>query len=121
MSITSIYEAGVYIRSVEHGDTLDDIVDYVSCHIDEWSKSPALWDMTLFNFQAIDQDSIRFFISKGKSLTKKRSGLKTAFLVDSDLGFGMMRMLQLIADEKVYVKFSVFRSKDKALQWLAEE
>ena len=121
MSITSTYEGSVVVNSVEDDDSLVDILDYASRHIDEWRKCQVIWDMTLLNFQELSGESIRSFILRGASFTKKRSGMKTALLVDSDLGFGMMRMLQIIAEDKVHVIFKVFRSKGQALQWLAED
>ncbi len=121
MSITSTYEADVVIVSVVDDNKFESILDYMSTRIDEWGNSQVLWDMTLYNFQSIDSVSVRNFISRSKSIAKKRAGIKNAILVDSDLGFGMMRMLQLIADDKLQVVLSVFRNKEKALQWLADE
>ncbi len=120
MSITSVIESGVVINAVEECDTFDDIFDYVAQHVDAWVNRQVLWDMTLFNFQSIDSQSIRSFIQKGASLSEKRLGLKTAFLVDSDLAFGMMRMLQILAEESLKIEFGIFRSKDEALRWISE-
>jgi len=121
LSITSTCEADVVIISVKDDNKFESILDYMSTRIDEWGNSQVLWDMTLYNFQSIDSVSIRNFISRSKSFSNKRAGIKTAILVDSDLGFGMMRMLQLIADDKLQVVLNVFRNKEKALQWLDDE
>ena len=121
MSITSTSEADVVIISVKDDNKFESILDYMSTRMDEWGKSQVLWDMTLYNFQSIDSVSIRNFISRSKSLSEKRAGIKNAILVDSDLGFGMMRMLQLIAEDKLEVVLNVFRNKEKALQWCIDE
>ena len=118
MSITSKNEAGVVINSVEDSDTLNDILDYVPQHIDTWGNRQILWDFTLLNFESIDEDSIRSMIRRGKLLSEKRPGLKSAILVNSDLGFGMMRMLGFLSFERLKFEIQVFRKKEKALQWL---
>jgi len=121
LSITSIYEAGVVINSVEDVDTLDDILDYVVQHVDAWGNSQVIWDMNLFNFQSICADSIHSFVSRAKPLSEKRPGIKNAIIVDSDLGFGMMRMLGMLSENNLKITINVFRSKDQALQWLNDE
>ena len=41
-------------------------------------------------------------------------------LVDSDVGFAMMRMLQILAEGKIQIEFCVFRDRSEAEAWLAE-
>ena len=122
MSRTSINESGVVINVAEEIDTIDDIFAYVSQHIDSWVDSDVLWDLSLFDFQTLDSKDIRNLIQKGSLLSKKRLGLKTAFLVTSDLGYGMMRMLQIMAEGELKFEIGVFRSneQDQALAWLSK-
>ncbi len=96
-------------------------MDYYSCHVDAWGNKPSIWDMNLFNFVSIDLNSIHYFISKIKPPSEKRAGMKAALVVDSDLGFGMMRMLGMLSENTLKVTIHVFRSKDQALQWLNDE
>jgi len=118
MSITISIETNIVVNAAEKGDTFDDIIDFISDHIESWRRHQVLWDMTLFDFQSIDSHSIRSLVRKGIPLSKKRFGLKTAILVNSDLAFGMMQMLQLLAHEQVKVEIGVFRDKDQATKWL---
>lgn len=43
---------------------------------------------------------------------------KTAVLVASDIDFGLGRMVSMLSDGQVHFKIDVFRSRDKALNWL---
>ncbi len=121
MSITSTYEADVVINSVEDTDTLNYILYYALLHAAEWGNRQVIWDLRLFNFHSIDKNSINYFLSKSKPLSEMRLGLKTAIIADTDLGFGMMRMLEFMADEKLSFTVRVYRNKEKAFQWLTDE
>ncbi len=118
MTITSFSERNIVFNAVEEGDTLDDLFDFASEHVDTWGRGQVLWDMTLFDFPSLDSNSVRSLVNRGAPLSEKRSGLKTAILVDSVLGFGMMRMLQLLAEEQFKFHFGVFRNRDEAIEWL---
>ncbi len=124
MAITSVFESNIVVNTIEGSDTLDDILDFVSDsgRIDSWETRQVLWDVTLFDFPSIDSASVRSFVSRGTSLAaqEQRSGLKTAILVNSDLGFGMMRMLQILAEEHFKFELRVFRDRDLAVKWLEE-
>ncbi len=121
MSITSAHEAGVVINSVEACDTFNDVLEYASQNIDEWGNNQVLWDFHLFDFDSIDTIAIRSFVKRAKILSNKRPGLKTALIIDSDLGYGMLRMLQMLSEETFKFTINVFRNSEQALQWLAEE
>ena len=120
MSITTIIDADVVINSVGDSEAFEDILEYLAQNLGTWGNRQVLWDVTSFNFQSVGPQSIRSLISDGISLSEKRSGLKTAILVDSDLGYGMMRMLQILAEERFKTSLGLFRSKDQALEWLSD-
>ncbi len=118
MTITSFSESNIVFNAVEEGDTLDDIFDFVSKYVDTWERRQVLWDMTLFDFPSLDSNSVRSLVNRGAPLSEKRSGLKTAILVNSMFGFGMMRMLELLSNGEFKFEFGVFRNKDAAIKWL---
>ena len=62
---------------------------------------------------------VRAFVWRSASFSEKRTGLKAALFVDSDVGFGLMRMMQLFADKQFKFEFEVFRDKEQALHWLS--
>ncbi|MFC1554689.1 hypothetical protein ACFL7D_08660 [candidate division KSB1 bacterium] len=120
MSIYSVIEGNVVVNTVDENDTLNDIFDLISKNIDEWVGYKLLWDLSIFNFLKIDSDSIHSFIQKIAPLSEKHSGQKDAILAKTELGFGMMRMLQILAENKYKIEIKVFREKDEALKWLKE-
>ena len=121
MSISSVIESGVVLNSVDASDTFEDIFFFVGRHVDSWGESQVLWDLTLFDFESTHTHSIASLVSRGALMSQKCSGLKTAVIVCSDLGFGMMRMFQSMAEEKIQIEFGVFRTKPDALAWLSGE
>ena len=120
MPTTSFDISGIVINVAQKTDTLDDIIDYVSQHIESWVDCNIIWDATLLDWESISSQSIRALAQNVILLSNKRLGSKTAIFVDSDVGFGMMRMLQMLADEKNKITFRVFKTKNQALSWLNE-
>ena len=51
-------------------------------------------------------------------MSEKRKGLKTAVVAQSDLGYGMMRMLSIMAEGKFQFQLETFRSLSEAITWL---
>ena len=83
-----------------------------------WGKRPVMWDMTHFDFESMNSDTIHSFMSKESSMEGRRIGSKTAFLAGSDHGFGMKRMLEQTTESVSQRPLRVFRGKDEALEWL---
>lgn len=86
MSITSNVKAGIVTNVLDYEDDLDDFLAYAAKHIDGWTDYQVLWDLTRLNFIAVTAESIRNLISNGREVATERSGLKTAFLIESDPG-----------------------------------
>ncbi len=121
MCITSIIELDVVINSVKESHTLQDIVDCVAKNVNEWTNTQVIWDMNAFNFTNVNQSDIRSLILQSMPFSKKRRGMKTGIFVSPDLGFGMMRMLQMLSDEQLETSIGVFRTKAQALEWANEK
>ena len=121
MSFTCIVESNFVINTAEEGDTLDEIFDFISNNRESWGSRHVMWDMTLFDSQSINPQSVLSFIQQSASLTERRSGLKNAILVPSDLGFGMARMLKILGDGQFKAELGVFRDRDCAIKWLNDE
>ena len=121
MISSHITQSGVVINSIEATETADDIIDYIATHVNSWTDSHILWDMTPFDFLTLNSQNIRVALDKLASMNNLHPRVKRAILVDSDLGFGMMRMLQLLSDGVLSVEINVFKDQDLALKWLNRE
>ena len=80
----------------------------------------ALWDFTgsdLHNAKMVDLAAV---LAAAKTLAPRRAGGKTALVMPSDLGFGLARMYDSMAELKNHpVGHGVFRNREDALHWLA--
>ena len=118
MSTTRMSSSGIIINVVEQGENLDDVFLFVAKNIESWTKNAVLWDMSCLDFKNLSPESIHRLIEKGAMISKKRDGLKTAIVAETDLGFGMMRMLQILAIGTLKFELNVFRNHEAALLWL---
>ena len=80
----------------------------------------ALWDFTGSDLHAAKMTDLAAVLTAAKTLAPRRAGGKTALVVPSDLGFGMARMYESMAELKNHpVGHGVFRNREDALHWLA--
>ena len=114
-------ERGIVINRAGDQTSLPEVLAYVAQHGIEWHGRQVLWDVRRFPFETLNADGVRTMVQDGAQLSTGRAGLRTAILVESDLGFGMMRMLEMIADEILEFEIGVFRSEKTAVAWLEEQ
>ncbi len=120
MGFSTVIEQGIVFNTAAEGASLDDFLEYVTANIQDWRTLPVCWDMSKLDYESLTGDTVRNVIYRAGDVASVRAGLKTAFTVDHDLGFGMMRMFQMIADEQLPIEFRVFRDKESAVAWLSE-
>ena len=77
-----------------------------------------LWDLRELEFTAIDRSLEVKLVSVSEQFPE-RSPAKIAFVVKSELGFGMIRMFELLAD-KLAFRTMVFKSYSEAEAWLLQ-
>jgi hypothetical protein len=66
----------------------------------------------------LSADELRIIAAKVRSWTKKRSPrVRCAFLVESDLHFGLVRMFEALSDG-IALSISAFRDRVEAMRWL---
>lgn len=118
--MVTVEHDGVVIHTVEASDTMADVIEFALGGLDRWGARPVLWDLTLFDFRQTSAEVIRSVVERGSSLAFKRAGQKSAIVVGSELGYGMARMLQLVAEAAVDISFGVFRTREEGLDWLHE-
>jgi len=75
-----------------------------------------LWDLRELDFAQIDYDMERQLIAIRRQYPE-RGQAKIAFVVSSDLGFGMMRRYEMLSDN-LPQHIRVFRDDAKAEAWL---
>ena len=79
----------------------------------------ALWDFSGSNLQDARLEQLAAVLAAAKAYGHLRQGGKTALVVPSDLGFGLARMYESMAELKNHpVEHGVFRSRTDALAWL---
>jgi hypothetical protein len=118
MAIKTAFKNEYIINKPDSTETLDSILHYISDNIHAWRDKNTLWDLSELDFTSIGPDEIKTFSEKVGPVTKVREGLKTAFVVDSDLTFGMIRMFQTLYNDKISIEVQVFKNQNDAIQWL---
>jgi len=120
MSITTTIESNVFINKTESTDSLVEICDFIEMNIYKWKDYNLLWDLNEFNFDNISTESVKCFIDSETEISHLRGNLKTAILINSTFGFGMMRMLECLAEDNLAMRIEVFKSRKSAMDWLTE-
>jgi len=120
MAIQTTIENNYVINIPDSTESLDSILKYIADNIVVWQDKNTLWDVSSIDFKHISSEAIKSFSEKIGPVTKVRQGLKTAFVVDSDLAFGMIRMLQTLYNDKINIVVQIFKNQRDAVQWLTK-
>jgi hypothetical protein len=75
-----------------------------------------LWDLRELEFTAIDRGFEEKLISISEQFPQ-RSPAKVAFVVKNELGYGMIRMFEMLAEKLAY-RTMVFKSYSAGEEWL---
>jgi len=76
-----------------------------------------IWNMQQFDFNYFDFEMART-LTKAREAFTLREGAMIAYVVSNQLGFGMMRMFQVMTETEDTSK--VFFNYNEGLQWLLE-
>ena len=80
----------------------------------------ALWDFSGADLRDSRMEDLAAVLAAAKDLAPRRAGGKTALVVPTDLGFGLARMYESMAELKDHpVGHGVFRTVADAQTWLA--
>ncbi len=66
----------------------------------------------------VTQTDVKILEGIVKKHSKKLGNGRCAFIVNNELGFGFVRMYELIGGESIHSKVGVFYSIDEAVEWL---
>lgn len=90
-----------------------------------WEDRPTmnvLWDYRKGSLARVSSVDLERMVDYVTVHSEKRAGGKTAIVVSRDLESGLSRVLDTLRDiRRVPFQFQVFRSMEKANQWLEEE
>ena len=123
MPIESSYEKEGNIRlhvvtgQVEAKDFLTELGNVYSSK-DVPVHANVFWDLTEADVSKITRDEIRQLATFVKSAWKTQPGLKAAFVVDSELAFGMTRMYEQLLNLFDQDNIKIFKSSDEAWDWM---
>ncbi len=119
MAITSVIQSGIIVISADESATIDELISFITEQYNDWTEHHILWDLTKYNFNPANSGTVQSAVEKLKSISPDdRSHLKRAVLVNSELGFGMSRMLQSFADRSLSIKIMIFKEREEAIEWL---
>jgi hypothetical protein len=119
--IRTAIERNIVFNTVTGPVTTSDIVDHIAVNIDNWIDKPVLWDISDADLSNITTQGWIDILRNGKSLAARRAGQKTALVSSKDLAFGMIRMLETMAEVlKIPLKFHSFRDIASAIEWLTQ-
>jgi hypothetical protein len=81
-----------------------------------------LWDMSKAQLAHVTAEMLQKFVRRAAKLGVHRRGGRTAVIAPEDLQYGLGRMSETFAEiESTPYRFSVFRSRQDAMQWLASD
>ncbi len=82
-----------------------------------WFPAPSLTDVR-GTTPTIPSSEVRAIVELFRDLGPRIREVPIAVLVDSDVSYGLVRMLQLLLEDSVTLR--PFRDREKALHWIAE-
>ncbi|MEX0941517.1 MAG: hypothetical protein WD002_03125 [Pseudomonadales bacterium] len=95
-----------------------EVSDAELSHPDFTDGMDTIWDMRQADLRAVTPDAMLEILRRVKP-RHSRLAKRAAFLVDSDLQFGIIRMWQVYGQD-VPQDREIFRDSDDALKWLIE-
>jgi len=96
-------------------ETLQDLLDQF--YQSQYTVNLAL-DFSAAISPDLSRDDIDEILAHAKKYAHLRSSGKTAFIVSSDINFGLGRMYEIVAKiHKMPISLNVFRNSEEALKW----
>ena len=81
-----------------------------------------IWDMRKLDFDLIDSNFVKRLIALRKGVDGTRQNVKIAYVVNTDLSFGMARMYESFSEiAELAQSIQIFRNIDDAKIWLLKD
>ncbi|MCF7824096.1 MAG: hypothetical protein K9N35_07980 [Candidatus Marinimicrobia bacterium] len=112
-----------YLELKTHGDA--DVESFLRlhremCDVDNWKPGiPILMDHSDVTASQLSRNDIQILAEDLGQYSDIIGASRFAFLVPTDLEYGMVRMWMTFVEEKWHGTAKVFRSKEPALRWLS--
>ena len=108
----------IVINNVVSDVTADEIVNYVRDNVEKWIGKPVLWDVSKSKISNIPPKEWIGIIDQLVQSSQRRNGQKTALVSSVDRNFGMLRMFEMSAENKLSIHLQTFRDLNLAKAWL---
>lgn len=80
---------------------------------------PTLWDLrAVEDLQRVTRRELETILVAASARIDDRGSGHTAVVMDSDLGFGLGRMFEMMSEEDLPITMRVFRDRKEAETWL---
>ena len=114
-------EKNLTIFTVSGEFLLDQIIDRIEELYTSDFTLNLLWDLSHANTTAITRDQIEKIIALIKKYAHLREGGKSAYVMSSELGYGIARMFEIMSEmENLPVSQYAFKNFNEAMGWLEE-
>ncbi|BHH81919.1 hypothetical protein [Desulforhopalus sp. 52FAK] len=118
-------DLNILIATVESPATMEMFKQTINEIISSIEYPPdvsTIWDLRKLDFDSIDSNFVKGVIAIRKDIDISRGNVKIAYVVSSDLSFGMTRMYQIFSEiEGLAQSIQIFRNLDDAKKWLLQD
>lgn len=95
-----------------------ELEQYILENSSRWVDTDIIWDISGLDLSEVHGADVRSFVFKLRNISQFRTGLKTAVVAATDIAYGMMHMLVMLAENQFAFYLNVFRTHDEAVEWL---
>ncbi|MBT3176334.1 MAG: hypothetical protein HOG03_07365 [Desulfobacula sp.] len=118
-------DLNILIATVEGSTTIEMFKQTINELISSIEYPPdvsTIWDLRKLDFDSIDSNFVKRVIAIRKDIDNKRGNVKIAYVVNSDLSFGITRMYEIFSEiEGLAQSIQIFRNLDDAKKWLLKD
>ena len=125
LKLEYLRDLNILIATVESSTTIEMFKQTINELISSIEYPPnvsTIWDLRKLDFDSIDSNFVKGLIAIRKGINNKRGNVKIAYVVNSDLSFGMVRMYQIYSEiEGLAQSIQIFRNLDDAKKWILKD
>lgn len=119
MTITTEDFGGYILNRPSAHETLAGISDYLEAHVSEWERQEVIWDISGLKIPILTTADVWTLVARLQRIRHYRKGRSTALVCSGDLGYGMLRRLHMLLEDKVNDHLMVTRTIGEAIEQLS--